>query len=143
MARDYQDRTRRHGVFVPRWLITGILFAPLVLITLRILRPPNWTVQRLDSPDGRYAAMLVRHRYLQDAFSVRVKEGWAWRTCFYSEPVSDDYRVDLQERLVWTEDSRRLLFLLEGVPVWAYDFHAGRQVDPRALGAETPSRFNE
>jgi hypothetical protein len=122
------------GLWVPRWLALLLASAALLYLGLRILVPPAWNVQRLDSPDGRRSARLLRTRYAaHESLVVKAKEGWTWRTLFYSAPLPIDYRVDIGERLFWSEDSRRLFLKLEGHPVWGYDFGARRRLAPDEL----------
>lgn len=128
MTRDYRQMLRGDGVFVPRWLVTLLLVGAVLLIALRIFVPPSWPLQRLDSPDGARSALLLRTRYLRENFVVRVKDGSLWRTVFYSEPLSDDFRRDLGERLSWSPDSTRLYFRMGGRTVWGYDFPQARDL---------------
>ena len=106
MARNYKKFMRGEGVFVPRWVVTLLIIGLLTWFGLKILIPPTWIIQRLDSPDGLHKARLLRSRYLRENFVVEVKDRLFWRTVFYSPPITNDYRVDLNERLVWTEDAR-------------------------------------
>ena len=120
--RDYRKLGRREeGVWVPRWLVTLVVGAVLVWVALRIFVPPSWIVQRLDSPDGSRSAELLRTRYLRESFVVQVKDGALWHTAFYSEPLTNDYRVDLGERLAWSPDSTRLYLRFGGRVVWGWD----------------------
>jgi len=117
------------GIFIPRRVLVWLAAAALLYMALRILVPPAWIVQRLDSPDGRQAARLLRTRYAtRESLVIKVKGGWGWRTVFYSPPLTNDYRLDLGERLSWSEDSRRLFLKLEGRPAWGYDFEARRSL---------------
>jgi hypothetical protein len=138
MARDYRNLLRSEGVWVPRWVVTLVLGAVLVGVALRILVPPSWLVQRLDSPDGKRAAQLLRTQYLRQSLVVHVKEGALWHTAFYSPPITNDYRVDLGERLVWSEDSNRLFLLLGGRRIWGHDFSLGRNLSPQELETGQP-----
>ncbi|MBU1694257.1 MAG: hypothetical protein KJ726_09085 [Verrucomicrobia bacterium] len=122
------------GLWVPRWIVLLLASAALLYLGLRIVAPPAWIVQRLDSPDGRRSARLLRTRYsARESLVVKAKEGWTWRTLFYSAPLTNDYRVDLGERLSWSEDSRCLFLKLEGRPVWGYDFDVRRRLAPDEL----------
>ena len=56
MARDYQKLLRGERVLVPRWVVIGVVAAGLLWVGLKIMVPPRWTVQRLDSPNGERAA---------------------------------------------------------------------------------------
>lgn len=135
MPRDYQKLTRGEGVLVPRWVLVGLAAIGLVFVALRILVPPSWVVQRLDSPDGRRSAQLLRTQYLRQSLVVRLREGGLWQTAFYSAPVTNDYRVDLGERLVWSRDSARVSLRVGGQFVWGHDFAAGRDLSREELAA--------
>lgn len=135
MPRDYQKLTRGEGVFVPRWLIVALAAAGVLVVALRILIPPSWLVQRLDSPDGRRSAQLLRTQYLRPSFVVRLREGGLWQTAFYSDPITNDFRTDLGERLAWSADSARVGLRVGGRCVWGYDFDARRGLTPAELDA--------
>lgn len=126
MSRDFQRLTRGPGVFVPRWAIGGVVALALLLVGLRLLVPPSRVVQRLDSPDGRRIALLERTRHTREHFTVRVKDGAAWYTLLTSPPLTNDFRVDLQERLSWSTNSERLYFRWQGQTIWGYDFSQSR-----------------
>lgn len=135
MARDYRKLLRSEGVVVPRWVVALALGAAVVAVALRILVPPSWIVQRLDAPDGRRSAQLLRTQYLHQSFVVHVKDGLLWHTAYYSEPITNDYRTDLGERLAWSEDSQRLYLRVQGRAAWGYDFAADRRLDRAELEA--------
>ena len=122
MVRDYRSAARGSGVWVPRWLVVLVSALVLLWLGLRILIPPSWIVQQLDSPDGKRSARLMRSRYVKDSFVIRVRDGKLWRTAFYSLPLDTDLRVDLGERILWTNESSRLLFRIQDSIVWGYDF---------------------
>lgn len=115
-------RSRAPGFWVPRWMAYAAAALALGFLAHRILHEPVWTVQRLESPDGRRTALLQRTTYIKDHFRIRVKDGPVWFVPYYSEPFTNDFRVDLGERLRWSEDSNQLFFRLRGQDVWAYDF---------------------
>jgi hypothetical protein len=135
MARDYRQLLRGDGVWVPRWVVRLAIAAVVVWAALKILVPPSWVVQRLDSPDGKRSAQLLRIRYLRENFVVHVKDGLLWHTAFYSPPITNDDRVDLGERLAWSPDSTRVYLRIRGRPVWGEDFLQGRDLRPDELEA--------
>ena len=79
MTRDFQHLPR-NGIFVPRWFAMLAATAALTWLGLKIMIPPRWEIQRLDSPDGQISARLMRNRYAQETLSVMVREGPLWRT---------------------------------------------------------------
>jgi hypothetical protein len=135
MARDYRQLLKSEGVWVPRWVVRLVIGAIAIWAALRIFVPPSWVVQRLDSPDGKRSAQLLRTQYLRENFVVHVKEGLLWHTAFYSPPITNDYRVDLGERLAWSPDSARLYLRIGGRPVWGQDFLQGRDLHADELEA--------
>jgi hypothetical protein len=134
MSRDYRKLTAspRVTVPVPRWLVLALAALALLLVSLRILQAPVHTLQRLDSPDGRRVALLQRTSYVRDHLRVRVRDGGWWFVPYYSPPFTNNFRVDLGERLAWSEEGRRLDLRIGGCMVWSYDFTADRaiNVDP-------------
>lgn len=138
MVRDYQKLLRSEGVLVPRWVVLVAVSLVLLWVGLKILVPPRWIVQRLDSPDGQRSAMLMRSQYLKQNFEVHVKDGGLWHTAYYSDPVPSDNRLDLGERLAWSDDSSRLYFRLQGRFIWGYDFSQARALAPAELGEVRP-----
>lgn len=137
--RDYRQLMRGEGIWVPRW----VLYSGVALLALwfaaRIFVPPMWVVQQLDSPDGNRSARLLRSVYIRHHFVVKLKDGWIWRTAYYSPPLSDDLRVDLGERLQWSDDANRVWLRVDGEPVWGYDFIRGRSLRSADLNELPPA----
>ncbi len=138
MTRDYRKLLRNDGVYVPRAVFRVAIALGIVWMAWRIFVPPSWLVQRLDSPDGKRAAQLMRTRYLRENFVVRLKDGLFWSTAFYSATITNDYRVDLGERLSWSEDSSRVYFRLREKNIWGYDFSTGSDISPDELARSKP-----
>ena len=138
MTRSYARWVRPEGVLVPRGVVVAVVACGLIWMSLRIFVAPSWIVQRLDSPDGGRSAQLRRARYLGEHFVIRVKEGRLWQTVFFGERITNDNRVDLGERLAWSEDSSRLYFRLQGRPVWGYDFARDRFLGSDELATAPP-----
>jgi len=105
----------------------------LLWFAARIFAPPMWTVQRLDAPDGERSARLMRSVYIRHHFVVQLREGLLWQTAHYSQPITNDFRIDLGERLRWSEDSKRVWLMMEGAPVWGYDFGRQRKLEADEL----------
>lgn len=130
MARTYGNLFLGQGVWVPRWIITILVLGVLLWFAARIFVPPMWTVQRLDSPDGERSARLMRSVYIRHHFVVQLREGLFWQTAHYSQPIPDDFRVDLGERLRWSSDSQRIWLVMDGEPRWGFDFRLQRNLTP-------------
>jgi hypothetical protein len=149
MPRDCQKFLRGERVMVPRWLFLAVIWGGVLWIGLKIFVPPSWVIQQLDSPlwigmkifvppswviqqldspDGNRSARLLRSQYLRQNFVVRLKEGTLWHTAYYSNSITNDFRVDLGERMVWSPDSSRVFFRLDGKLVWGYDFTLARDL---------------
>lgn len=138
MPRDYRKLLRSEGVVVPRWVIVLLVGGGLVWVALRILVPPSWIVQRLDSPDGKRSAKLLRTQYVRQSLVVHVRDGMLWHTAFYSDSITNDYRQDLGERLVWSKDASTLCLRAGGRLIWGYDFARGKDLSPQELAAGVP-----
>lgn len=122
--------SRRGATYaVPRWIAHLLAVVGLLYLGFRISQGPVWTLQRLESPDGRRAAVLQRTQYVRDHLRVRVKDGPLWFVPYYSPPFTNNFRVDLGERLAWSADGQRLDLRLQGRVVWSYDFVHDRAVD--------------
>ena len=128
MPRDYQRLLRGERVTIPRWLFLVAIWGGVLWIGLKIFVPPSWVIQQLDSPDGKRSARLLRIRYQHENFVVRVKDGSLWRTAYLSPTITNDFRVDLGERLLWSPDSGRVYFRVKGNAAWGYDFTLDRDL---------------
>jgi hypothetical protein len=138
MAREYGNLMRGEGVFVPRWVLVSLAFLAMLWLAARIFMPPMWVVQRLDAPDGARSARLMRSVHTRHHFVVQLKDGLRWQTAYYSAPLDEDFRIDLGERLRWSEDGQRVYFTLQAEPVWAYDFERGRPMTAAEWGGAFP-----
>lgn len=126
---------RGPGVWVPRWLVVLLTVIGALWFASRIFLSPAWLVQQLDAPDSSRSARLYRSVYMQHHFQVKVREGWLWQTAHYSQPLTDDLRVDLRERLRWSDDSQQVWLFVEGRPVWGFDFDQQRNLRTDELEA--------
>jgi len=133
MSRNYQQLVRRRGVLIPRWALIALGLLALVFLGFRIFLPPATTVQRLDSPDGERSARLTRTSYTKDHFVVYGKDGWRWKTLYYGPPITNDFTVDLGERVWWSPDSRYLAMRLQTNWIWGYDFDQNEQMSGKQL----------
>jgi len=115
----------------------AVVAGALLFVGSRIFFPPSWIIQRLDSPDGKRAAELFRTQYLQQNFAVHVRAGMLWHTAYCSPPLTNDDRVDLGERLLWSKDSNRLYFRMQGRTVWGHDFTESRDLSRAELMSST------
>jgi hypothetical protein len=114
---------------LPRRLVLALGLVALVLVVWRIQQPPVLLVQRLDSPDGERRAYLQRTKYTRDHLRVRVAGGGPSFVAYMSPAYDHDFRVDLGERLRWSEDGSQLTLRIGGRDVWRYDRATGRGND--------------
>jgi len=126
MARTYANLAKREGIVVPRIVFYAVVTLGVLWFGSRIWVEPAWIVQQLDSPDGEKSARLKRSVYVRHHFVVEIKDGWTWQTAYYSPPLPDDLRMDLGERLRWSDDAKQVYLTFKGEPVWGYDFPAQR-----------------
>lgn len=133
MARDWGQRQAGQGVLVPRWLVLAVPAVILVYVIMRVVVPPAIIVQQLDAPEGGRRARLLRTRYINEHFAVYGSEGHLWRTLFYGPPLTNDYRVDLGERLSWSPDGRYLYLKMKNQYVWGYDWEARKPISRAEL----------
>lgn len=117
------------ALVVPRRVVWILGLLALVLVVWRIQSPPVITIQRLDSPDGKNRALLQRTKYVKDHFRIRIKTDGPSRVAYISPPFDRDYRVDIGERLRWSDDGKILSFRIQNRDVWQYDTRAGRGRD--------------
>lgn len=123
-------RLAPHGALViPRRVVWVLGFLALVAAVWRIQQPPVVTLQRLDSPDGTYRAFLQRTKYVNDHFRVRLEGLGPSFVAYTSPPFESNPRVDLGERLRWSEDGATVFLRIEGTNIWQYDARAGRGRD--------------
>ena len=142
MARDYQSMLgSTKGVWVPRWLVIAIGVLFFGTLTLRILRPPAWPLQRLDSPNGELSAQLSQHKYLDYSYKVKVKHGAIWKTVFQGAEFKPDFKVNYRPTLYWDEESAYLLFSLQGKAAMVYEVEGQRTLDPRSAGKVITEHF--
>jgi len=142
MSRD-QHKWIKGGIFVPRWVVVFLVAVGLLFVGVKIMVPPKWELQRIDSPNGEISARLMRNRYVKDHFSILVKQNHLWNMLYYSGAITNDHRTDPEERLLWSRDSEKLYFRLNKKIIWGYDFTTEERIHPSRLPTlpKTRSRF--
>jgi hypothetical protein len=144
MARDYQAVLRSgKGVWVPQWIIIALAILFFGTLALRILKPPQWNLQRLDSPDGSMSAELWQTKYLHYAYRVKVKHGAIWRTIYNSSEFEPDFSVNYRPTLYWDSASEFLLFTVEGNPVILYDAQKQQTLNPSQAKSVLLEHFSD
>ena len=129
MARSFQPgRVPRKD----RWKIAATAIA-LLLLGASILRPPQFRIQRLQSPDGRWTAELRRITHTRPHFQVLLGS----RTLHTTPALTNAPNTDLRERLLWHPQQPTLFLALEGKLVWGYDANSGGTLSSAGLAAAT------
>ncbi len=100
-----------------------VLMGFVLFVSVRIFTPPVKTVQILSAPDGSHDARLQHvYYYSKPGFKIAVREGYFWHTLFYLSEYTNAPAGALDEKLRWSEDSKRLYFNINGKLLWGYDF---------------------
>lgn len=117
---------------IPRRVVWALGVLALIVVVWRIQQSPVVLIQRLDSPDGKRHAFLQRTKYVKDHFRVRLSGGGPSFIAYVSPPFDHDFRMDLGERLRWSEDGSTVFLRVEGHDVWQYDVRTGQgtNLDP-------------
>jgi len=81
------------------------------------------TVQILSATDGSREARLQHvYYYSKPSSKIAVRKRHLWHTILYLPEYTNAPAGALDEKLRWSEDSKRLYFDINGKPVWGYDF---------------------
>jgi hypothetical protein len=123
------------GVYLPRWMVAGALGALMLWFGWGMMREPEWVVQRLEAPDGAHSALLKRVMYVSQYLQVELLEGFGSDRVYRSGELPTDYKVDLRERLLWSQDSKRLYLSVQGRLVWGLELPSRRPLGPAELTA--------
>ena len=95
----------------------------VLFVSFRIFTPPVKTVQILSAPDGSREARLQHVYYSSKPSSkIAVRDRRLWHTILYLPEYTNAPVGVLNEKLRWSEDSKRLYFDINGKPIWGYDF---------------------
>jgi hypothetical protein len=121
------DRFRKRTFFggMPPLRAIGflVLMGFVLFVSFRIFTPPVKTVQILSSPDGSRDARLQHvYYYSKPGVKIAVRERHLWHTLFYLSEYTNAPAGAMNEKLRWSEDSKRLYFDINGRLVWGYDF---------------------
>jgi len=100
-----------------------LLMGFVLFVSFRIFTAPVKTVQILAAPDGSREARLQHvYYYSTPGFKIAVRERRLWHTVFYLPEYTNAPAADQKGELIWSPDSERLYFSINGRPVWGYDF---------------------
>jgi hypothetical protein len=84
--------------------------------------------KRLEAPDGKKTALLIRRKTFDLNFLLKVKSGGKVATLYESPDYNTAPSIDWNERIRWSDDSSLLVFSTDAVPpyfgprMWAFDF---------------------
>lgn len=122
MKRDYKKRP----LFEPKHLGKIIFALFVVFIAYKILTPPSEEAQLIDSPDGSKTARLKTEFYFdnQPSYNIYYREAGtrAWQKIYYLAAYTNAPVEAVQPRLQWSDDSKRIDFLMNGTSIWHRSF---------------------
>ena len=122
MKRSY----RKRPVFEFRKLGSVAFTLFIVFIAYRILTPPSDETARLVSPDGSKTARLRTFYYYdnQPSYKVYYRDAGktAWLNLYYLPAYTNTPANQTEADIVWSPDSERLDFTINGTSVWYHVF---------------------
>ncbi|AKJ65590.1 hypothetical protein [Kiritimatiella glycovorans] len=99
----------------------------VIFIGLRIMTPPEKTLDAAASPDGGRRARLREVFYdAQPALKVELRGRGPWRTVYYLDTGTN--ALPPEPELEWSDDSRRLYLRAGGARIWGYDAATGARI---------------
>jgi len=119
------DRFRKHSFLsgMPPMRAIGllVLMGFALFVSFRIFTAPAKTIQILAAPDGSREARLQHiYYYSKPGFKIAVRERRFWHTLFYLPEYTNAPSGNVEGKLRWSEDAKRLYFDINGKPVWSY-----------------------
>ncbi len=121
MKRSY----KKHSLFDRKRLGMGAFTLFIVFVAFKILTPPSMELARVDSPDGSKSARLRKFYYVsQPSYKIYYREAdkFVWLNLLYLPSYTNAPHATATESLEWTPDSERLLFKINGDPIWSHTF---------------------
>lgn len=121
MKQTYQTRSR----FNLKRLGFGLFTLFVLYVAFKILTPPSEELALLASPDGSKTARLRKFYYVsQPSYKVYYRETGkrVWLNLFYLTSYTNVPHETADETLVWSPDSERLIFRINGTSVWHHVF---------------------
>jgi hypothetical protein len=115
-----------------KWILVPISLCVLVLVAMFALVQTTMVtrVMTRPSPDGRHSASLYRI----DGIDVNFWINLDYRRV-YGSPDFGGYRKDHRERIMWTEDSKWLVFEVADRRLFGYDVSTGKSLSPDELAS--------
>ena len=102
--------------------IAFILF--VLFIAYKILTPPRDELARIHSPDGTQSARLVQYFYYNNQPSYKVYHREAgkpfWLNVYHLPAYTNVPPEAAAPAIVWSADSSRLDFVMNGTSIWHY-----------------------
>lgn len=119
--------TLRRAVRLLKWAVVGVVLLIGLLFGLCYLMFTT-RVMVQSSDDGRHVASLYRTEGFDVNFSIYID----WIRV-YSSPDFAGYGRDHRERIMWTADSRRLIFEVADRKLFGYDAVEHRELNPAEI----------
>ncbi len=115
-----------------KWILVPIALCVLVLVAMFALVQTTMVtrVMTRPSPDGRHSASLYRI----DGIDVNFWINLDYRRV-YGSPDFGGYGKDHRERIMWTEDSKWLVFEVADRRLFGYDVSQSRVLSPDEIAS--------
>lgn len=119
--------TLRRAVRVLKWAVVGVVLLTGLLFGLCYLMFTTRVMTRV-SPNRHHSASLYRVDGIDVNFSIYVD----WRQV-YTSPDFAGFGKDHRERVLWTDDSRWLIFEVADRKLFGYDAVEHRELNPAEI----------
>ncbi|MFA5423444.1 MAG: hypothetical protein WC374_06255 [Phycisphaerae bacterium] len=112
-------RKIKKGIFVITYVVFSLYFLWQVvlhpLMDAYIPLGPIYTdvAKRVESPDGKKTALLIRRNAFDLNYGIKIKEGMKARTLFWTGDFVPDMGVDWNEKIIWSDDSSFIVMVLD------------------------------
>lgn len=117
---------KKQALFSFKQLGTVLFAAFMVFVAYKILTPPSEELMLVDSPDGTRTARLQCYFYYDNQPSYKIyyrDEGKpAWRGLYHLPAYTNIPPESAEPAIEWTDDSRRLDFLMNGTSICHHVF---------------------
>ncbi len=117
---------KKQSLFDLKQLGTLAFAAFVVYVAFKILTPPSEDLERITSPDGTKTARLRQYFYYNNQPSYKVyyrqTEKTAWLGLYHLPAYTNLPPESAEPSLEWSDDSRRLDFMMNGTSIWHHAF---------------------
>ncbi len=129
--------TLRRAVRLLKWAVVGVVLLIGLLFGLCYLMFTTRVMTRV-SPNRHHTARLYRVDGIDVNFSIYVD----WRQV-YTSPDFAAFGKDHRERVLWTEDSRWLIFEVADRKLFGYDVESRRELTSAEIESAKFTPFEE